>query len=168
MSYEKIDISFDRKFFEGIPTLKVNFSLIRACDFCGARFAMQPANNFPHTLNCSSFVQGVYSSLGIKLPKYTVQQIEVGKLVSKILSLKSLQAGDLLFFHGKNPDVLWKSENGKKVSHVCIYLGDGKFIDASRKRFENGEECVMETNFIDLKSRNLVFVEARRYFKNEL
>jgi peptidoglycan DL-endopeptidase CwlO len=67
-------------------------------------------------LDCSGFTQLVFGQLGISLPRTSAQQATVGTRVS---SLAAAQPGDLVFFNSP-------------VSHVGIYLGDGKMIDAPK------------------------------------
>jgi hypothetical protein len=50
------------------------------------------AYKYPGLVDCSSFVKGVYSEFAIDLPRYSVQQIEVGK------EIETPETGDLLFF----------------------------------------------------------------------
>ena len=68
--------------------------------------------------DCSGFVQSVYKQFGIKLPRSSYQQSKVGQEVS----VNDLQPGDLVFF--KNADYA-------PVTHVAMYIGDGKIIHAS-------------------------------------
>ncbi|MFZ1081754.1 MAG: C40 family peptidase [Candidatus Kryptoniota bacterium] len=70
--------------------------------------------------DCSGFVQTVFRSNGVELPRDSGEQFRAGKSVGK--NLRSLQPGDLLFF----------SYDGRKVSHVALYIGeDKKFIHSS-------------------------------------
>jgi len=71
-------------------------------------------------LDCSAFVKNVYSSIGIILPRVSRDQAKVGKSVS----LATARKGDLIFFETdpKRPNI---------VSHVGMYIGDGKMIHAS-------------------------------------
>jgi uncharacterized protein YgiM (DUF1202 family) len=65
--------------------------------------------------DCSGYVQYVYNENGISIPRTSSSQYyELTRKVSK----SNLQAGDLVFFN----------TSGKGVSHVGIYIGDGKFI----------------------------------------
>jgi cell wall-associated NlpC family hydrolase len=65
--------------------------------------------------DCSGFVQYVFAhSLGIDLPDNSVSQFQAGTKVAR----NELQTGDLVFFHTR----------GKNVSHVGIYLDNGRFI----------------------------------------
>ncbi len=70
--------------------------------------------------DCSGFVQTVFRYNGIELPRDSSVQFSAGKPVGK--NLKNLKAGDLLFF----------SYDGKKISHVALYMGKNKkFIHSS-------------------------------------
>jgi len=65
--------------------------------------------------DCSGFVQYVFAhSLGIDLPDTSISQFLAGTKVAR----SELQTGDLVFFHTR----------GKNVSHVGIYLDNGRFI----------------------------------------
>ena len=71
-------------------------------------------------LDCSAFVKNVYSSIGIILPRVSRDQAKVGRNVS----LVSARKGDLIFFE-TDPD------RPDTVSHVGMYIGNGKMIHAS-------------------------------------
>jgi len=67
--------------------------------------------------DCSGLTMTVYQLNGLNLPRHSKEQYEAGSPVSR----SQLQEGDLIFF----------ALSGKrKVSHVGIYIGDGKFIHA--------------------------------------
>lgn len=68
--------------------------------------------------DCSGLVYSIYNDeLGISIPRSSITQSTFGQQVSK----SDLQEGDLVFFN----------TTGNGVSHVGIYVGDGKFIHAS-------------------------------------
>lgn len=73
--------------------------------------------------DCSGFVRTVYLMNGVVLPRNASQMTGLGVEVSDFTKLK---AGDLIFFGQKG--TLLKKE---KISHVGIYIGDGKFIHSS-------------------------------------
>lgn len=69
--------------------------------------------------DCSGFVKYVYAHFGIKVPRSSADYAGFGKKVSR----ENLRPSDILLFDtdGGNWD----------VSHVGIYIGNGKFIHAS-------------------------------------
>jgi cell wall-associated NlpC family hydrolase len=69
-------------------------------------------------LDCSGLVKYVMSALDVILPRTARQQATVGQEVPK--DLASLKPGDLLTFG-----------RGKKISHIGIYVGDGRMVHAS-------------------------------------
>lgn len=75
----------------------------------------------PSGFDCSGFVQYVFQQSGIRLPRTTTEQVKVGTYVSKA----SLQPGDLVFL---------QNTYRQGVSHVGIYIGDGKMIHASSSK----------------------------------
>jgi murein DD-endopeptidase len=66
--------------------------------------------------DCSGLVQYSYRQAGLSLPRTTEQQ----RRASKPIRLADLRRGDLVFF----------DQEGKKNSHVAIYVGDGRFVHA--------------------------------------
>jgi cell wall-associated NlpC family hydrolase len=68
-------------------------------------------------LDCSSFVQTVYSLIDMPLPRSAREQFKVGEKIAK----HELKSGDLLFFR----------TYARFPSHVGIYIGDNLFIHAS-------------------------------------
>jgi peptidoglycan DL-endopeptidase CwlO len=67
-------------------------------------------------LDCSGLVQLVYKNLGIDLPRVSYQQATAGRAVD---GMANARPGDILAFNSP-------------VSHVGIYLGGGKMIEAPR------------------------------------
>ena len=75
----------------------------------------------PSGFDCSGFVQYVLKQNGITLPRTTSEQVKAGTAISK----SDLQPGDLVFLQNT-----YKAG----VSHVGIYIGDGKMIHASSSK----------------------------------
>jgi murein DD-endopeptidase / murein LD-carboxypeptidase len=75
--------------------------------------------------DCSSFTKYVFGKYGVSLKWGTKSQRLQGKYVAK----SNLQPGDLIFFN-----------NGKTstISHVGIYIGNGKFIHNTIGKNING------------------------------
>ena len=68
--------------------------------------------------DCSGFVMRVYEQFGISTGRNTRQQANNGREIS----LSEVQPGDLLFYG-----------SGGEISHVGIYMGDGKIVHAANK-----------------------------------
>jgi cell wall-associated NlpC family hydrolase len=71
-----------------------------------------PASGF----DCSGLVQWSYAQAGRRLPRSTDDQ----RAASMRIRVAELSPGDLVFFH----------QEGKKNSHVGIYVGGGDFVHA--------------------------------------
>jgi cell wall-associated NlpC family hydrolase len=69
--------------------------------------------------DCSGFVHYVFAQVfGVDLPQNSAGQYQVGTQIAR----NDMKAGDLVFF----------KMHGKRVSHVGIYLGEGRFIHSPR------------------------------------
>ncbi len=77
-------------------------------------------------VDCSGFTKTVFYLNGLLLPRDASQQVHVGVPVETDTTLAGLQPGDLLFFGRKASE-----EKAEKITHVAIYLGDGKIIHSS-------------------------------------
>ena len=71
--------------------------------------------------DCSGLVGYVFrSALGIELPRVSKDMASSGQLIT---DRANLSPGDLVFFG---------THHGKRVDHVGIYVGDGRFLHAPR------------------------------------
>ncbi len=77
----------------------------------------------PQGFDCSGYVQYLYKKHNVNLPRTAWAQSKRGESVD----INNLQKGDLLFF-------LTDKKRGIPVTHVGIYLGNGKFIHAASKK----------------------------------
>jgi cell wall-associated NlpC family hydrolase len=75
--------------------------------------------------DCSGFVQFIYHGFKIDLPRSSAEQAQVGKVVTHNMDFSKLLPGDLLFFR----------RGGRGIGHAGIYLGEGKMIHASNRRW---------------------------------
>jgi cell wall-associated NlpC family hydrolase len=71
--------------------------------------------------DCSGLVKWVMEAFDLHLPRTAAQQAKLGVEVPKDTS--QMLPGDLLFF-GK----------GRRVTHIGIYVGEGKFVQAANRR----------------------------------
>jgi len=70
----------------------------------------------PNAFDCSGLVKWSFAQAGRSMPRTSRAQAGAGTPVSRA----NLQPGDLVFFY-------------KPISHVGIYIGNGKIVHASRK-----------------------------------
>lgn len=89
-----------------------------ASDLVGIRYAY--GGTTTAGFDCSGYVNYVFTQHGIKLSRTSSGMYASGTKVDK----SDLAEGDLVFFN----------TSGKGVSHVGIYVGDGKFAHASTSK----------------------------------
>jgi murein DD-endopeptidase / murein LD-carboxypeptidase len=74
-------------------------------------------------IDCSAFTQKVFlNSIELQIPRTAREQFLIGEKISKD---EVLDFGDLVFF---------KTKRRSTPSHVGIYIGENKFMHASRKK----------------------------------
>jgi cell wall-associated NlpC family hydrolase len=71
----------------------------------------------PNAFDCSGLVNWAYKNAGVSLPRTSRAMSQVGTPISR----DDLRPGDLVFFY-------------RPVSHVAIYIGDGKVVHASTRK----------------------------------
>lgn len=79
--------------------------------------AVRPGKAF----DCSGLVKWVMSMFDLHLPRTAAQQAKIGIEVPK--DTTQLLPGDLLFFG-----------RGQRVTHIGIYVGEGKYVHAANRR----------------------------------
>ncbi|WP_433572198.1 NlpC/P60 family protein [Streptomyces sp. CA-251247] len=79
----------------------------------------------PSSYDCSGLTQAAWKTAGVSLPRTTWDQVKTGKRVET----KDLLPGDLVFFYDD-------------ISHVGIYIGDGKMIHAPKPGANVREESI--------------------------
>jgi len=72
----------------------------------------------PDGFDCSGLIQYAYGAAGVRLPRTAEQQYSA----TESLTLEQARPGDLLFFR-----------DGRRVSHVALYLGQGRFVHAPNR-----------------------------------
>jgi len=97
------------------PTASRSSAMRNALSKVGAPYRYGSAG--PNAFDCSGLVSWAFKNAGTSLPRSSRAMSTAGKAVSK----SDLQPGDLVFFY-------------KPVSHVGIYIGDGKIVHASSKK----------------------------------
>jgi cell wall-associated NlpC family hydrolase len=123
----------------------------RAREQLGVRYRLggaAPERGF----DCSGFIRYVLAAFDVVLPRSAQQQAAVGVPVSK--DVDALQPGDLLTFGTK-----------RRITHVGLYIGEGRMIHAS-----TSQRRIIETSVTNRRSslirqwqgvRRLVDVAAR-------
>ncbi|MFE4709470.1 MULTISPECIES: C40 family peptidase [Paenibacillus] len=86
--------------------------------YMGVRYEFGASTSSTRTFDCSSFTKYIFGKYGVNLPRTSVAQSKVGKAVSKA----NLRVGDLVFFSSGS------RANGKNVTHVAVYAGNGKIL----------------------------------------
>lgn len=95
--------------------------------------------------DCSGLTKVVYQLNGLDLPRTSRQQWSAGKPIRRM----ELARGDLVFF---------ATSGGRRVSHVGIYTGDGKFLHAP-----GSGKSIREAS-LDNKYFHKRYLGARAYF----
>jgi cell wall-associated NlpC family hydrolase len=88
--------------------------------FLGARYQFGAKAGRTDAFDCSSFTQYVFKQNGIKIPRSSRQQANVGTVVSK----SQLKPGDLVFSDTNRDGI---------INHVSIYMGNGKVLHTYKK-----------------------------------
>lgn len=112
----------------------------------------------PSGVDCSGLVQSSFHQAGIKLPRTAAQQFTQGQPVA----LHNLRFGDVVFFNrycqSRSPRYLagfFSPAYADTVCHNGIYVGNGRFIHASRKG--------VFVSRLDAEVWRVSFVGARRF-----
>lgn len=119
---------------------QINRLIARAKQMIGTPYRY--GGTSPQTgFDCSGFMQYVFNDM-VKLPRVSADMATVGKKVSR----NDLKAGDMVFF----------AHSGSRISHVGMYLGDGKFIHSP----STGK--TVEITSMDVKYWATRYITARR------
>jgi cell wall-associated NlpC family hydrolase len=124
------------------PAGRVQTVLKRALALLGTPYRWG-GNSPDRGFDCSGLVGYVFrTALGIELPRVSRDMANDGEQVERT----ALTAGDLVFF----------SSRGKRVDHVGIYLGNGRFVHAPR----TGKDVMVSE--LDTGYWSNKFLQARR------
>lgn len=100
--------------YTGSASVSSNAIVNKAYQYLGVPYVW--GGSTPSGFDCSGFIQYVYKSQGINLPRVSRAQAASGSYVS----IANAQPGDILYF------------GQSSVTHVGIYIGNNKMIHASR------------------------------------
>ncbi|HHX59820.1 MAG TPA: C40 family peptidase [Epulopiscium sp.] len=79
--------------------------------------------NLRSGVDCSGFTQGIYKEFDIDINRTSSMQVLNGRTIPK----NELKSGDLIFFDTNGI-------NRGNISHVGVYVGDGKFIHSNSSK----------------------------------
>ncbi|RJQ13842.1 hypothetical protein C4553_02250 [Candidatus Parcubacteria bacterium] len=90
----------------------------------------------PFIFDCSSLVRYLFRQIGIEVPptppnvavRRTLEQAEMGKIVK----IKDIEPGDLVFAKGSKPAFNEKFPKG--IGHVGLYIGNGEVVHAAGEK----------------------------------
>lgn len=88
----------------------------------GTRYRLGGSGEAGDGFDCSGLIQYAFARYGIELPRRSVDQARRGREIGK--SESALRAGDILTF---------STSGGGRVTHVGLYMGDGRFIHSASK-----------------------------------
>ena len=99
------------------PTAAASRVLNTADRYVGVPYVW--GGNTPNGFDCSGFTKYVFAKNGVSLPRTSREQARVGDGVP--LDFGAMLPGDILLF----------AEPGEAVSHVAIFVGNGRIIHSS-------------------------------------
>jgi len=105
------DISFDS------PKLSINEMLALSRKFLGLPYTWGGTSSFGY--DCSGFAQMLCRRRGVSMPRDAQPQADWSGVVP--VERQDLQPGDLLYF----------GSSDSRITHTGVYLGHGKFINAT-------------------------------------
>ena len=107
---------------EGRPPAEVARDVIEIAEGeVGRRYRLGGTGDPGDGFDCSGLIQYAYQRVGIALPRRSVDQARAGQEVGR--DEATLLPGDVLTFSG----------NGRTVTHVGLYIGDGRFIHSASR-----------------------------------
>jgi cell wall-associated NlpC family hydrolase len=100
-------------------------------------------------IDCSGLVRGAFKPAGVVMPRDADQQFLVGRLVATRWYRLGLRRGDTLFFLGRRGT----------ISHTGIYLGDGKYIEATEPVVKISSFNPDDDNYVEKRDKSFCFAK---------
>jgi murein DD-endopeptidase len=104
---------------QGNPRSLADSIVATATTAMGKRYTYGGTGTNGEGFDCSGLIQYSYGKHGIELPRVSTEQAREGRKIERQLRL--LAPADILTF----------SNQGGRVSHVGLYIGDGRFIHSA-------------------------------------
>ncbi|WP_407308224.1 C40 family peptidase [Desulfosporosinus sp. SB140] len=102
-----------------IRSEEIHRVIVKSESYIGTRYVLGGTSY--RGIDCSGLTMNAYKAAGIYLPRTSTSQYKIGTYVPA----SRLAPGDLVFFSFNSQHT---------VTHVGIYLGNGKFINATSHR----------------------------------
>ncbi len=119
-----------------------------AASYVGRLGYVWGGNDLSSGTDCSGFVQAVFASYGINLPRLAQ---EIGSCGQEIRSLEEARAGDVVYWGGG--------------PHVGIYLGDGKVVECHGNESNTADNpgqgpTIQAASYMEITSIRRFLIEA--------
>lgn len=126
--YRYLNLERNYKNIQNISDATIKTVINEAYSFLNVPYELY-GNNPPYCIDCSAFTMRVYKKIGINFSHSAQAQYEAVTDNGKNLKTKisDLEIGDLVFFKGTY-------NTSKYITHVGIYIGNGKMINAQIPR----------------------------------
>lgn len=126
--YRYLNLERNYKNIQNISDATIKTVIDEAYSFLNVPYELY-GNNPPYCIDCSAFTMRVYKKIGINFSHSAQAQYEAVTDNGKNLKTKisDLEIGDLVFFKGTY-------NTSKYITHVGIYIGNGKMINAQIPR----------------------------------
>lgn len=103
-----------------------------ACTFLGNPYRYG-GTSLTNGIDCSAYVMRIYQHFGIQIARDSNSQYKESR--GKKIDAEDIQPGDLIYY---------SHDGGQTTYHVVMYLGDGKCINASCRKFG---VCISNINY---------------------
>lgn len=110
-------------------------------------------------IDCSFFSQFLFHDVYNKLIERTAEKQYTAPNTEKFTGLEYLKEGDLLFFNLTGSQLA-------PITHVGVYLQNGKFAHSTSRRTKKGNNGVQISNINNRHWQRLFVAAGRKSFKN--
>lgn len=109
-------------------------------------------------IDCSGLVANAFRACGIVSPRDAGPQADWSAVQALPLAVETLAPGDLVFFGKRPPTGAGQTPAKPKISHVGIYVGEGRFVHATTT-----EHPTVHVSDLREPHWSAIWVAARRY-----